>query len=217
MSVKIPSKYAKYVQAAADATGMPPQLVAAQIETESSWNPNAKSGAGAEGIAQFMPGTFKTYGRKGGSPYNVADAFAAYTAYMKALLKQEGGSIQKALQAYNAGPGNLSAGATYAHMILLKAGVPPDTKAGKSGENSAYDPNSGINQAVGAVTGGLLSIPGDIVTFFKEGATALEDATQFLTAFFQPSTYVRIGAGVTGFTFVIIGLIALAMGAVKEN
>jgi hypothetical protein len=217
VTVKIPSKYAKYVQAAADATGMPPQLVAAQIETESSWNPKAKSGAGAEGIAQFMPGTFKTYGPKGGSPYDVADAFAAYTAYMKALLKEEGGSIQKALEAYNAGPGNLGAGATYAHIILGKAGVPVGAKAGKSGENSAYDPNSGINKAVGAATSGLLDFPGEIVTFFKEGASSIEDATQFLTAFFQPSTYVRIGAGITGFSFLIIGLIALAMGAIQEN
>ena len=215
MTVSIPSKYAKYVKAAADATGMPEQLVAAQIETESSWNPNAKSPAGAEGIAQFMPGTFKTYGK--GSPYNVANAFAAYTAYMKALLKQEGGSIQKALEAYNAGPGNLGAGATYAHIILGKAGVPVGAKAGKSGENSAYDPNSGVNQVIGAATGGLLDFPGEIVTFFKEGASSLEDATQFLTAFFQPSTYVRIGAGITGFSFLIIGLIALAMGAVKES
>lgn len=215
MTVKIPSKYAAYVKAAADATGMPEQLVAAQIETESSWNPNAKSPAGAEGIAQFMPGTFKSYGK--GSPYNVADAFAAYTAYMKALLKEEGGSIQKALQAYNAGPKNLSAGATYAHIIMGKAGVPVGAKAGKSGENSAYDPNSGINQAIGAATGGLLDFPGEIVTFFKEGASSLEDATQFLAAFFQPSTYVRIGAGITGFSFLIIGIIALAMGAVKEN
>jgi hypothetical protein len=215
MTVKIPSKYAKYVKAAADATGMPEQLVAAQIETESSWNPNAKSPAGAEGIAQFMPGTFKTYGK--GSPYNVEQAFAAYTAYMKALLKQEGGSMQKALEAYNAGPGNLSAGATYAHIIMGKAGVPVGAKAGKSGENSAYDPNSGINKAVGAATSGLLDFPSEIVTFFKDGASSIEDATQFLSAFFQPSTYVRIGAGITGFSFLIIGLIALAMGAIQEN
>ena len=217
MTVSIPSKYAAYVKAAAAATGMPEQLVAAQIETESSWNPNAKSSAGAQGIAQFMPGTFKTFGPKGGSPFNVADAFAAYTAYMKALLKQEGGSIQEALKAYNAGPGNKAAGATYASMIMKKAGVLPGTKAGAAGHNAGHDPNSGINQVIGDVTGGLLSFPSEIIGFFKSGAAGLEDAAQFLGAFFQPSTYVRIGAGIGGFAFLILGIVALAMGAIKES
>ncbi|MFR2313438.1 MAG: transglycosylase SLT domain-containing protein [Bifidobacterium sp.] len=33
-----------------------PSIIAAQIEQESNWNPKAGSGAGAQGIAQFMPG-----------------------------------------------------------------------------------------------------------------------------------------------------------------
>lgn len=213
MTVRIPSQYASYVKAAAAELGIPEQLVAAQIETESSWDPHARSEAGALGIAQFMPGTFAAYGPKGGSPLVVKDAFAAYTAYMKYLLKTEGGSIQKALQAYNAGPGNLKAGATYASIIMKKAGVVAGTKAGPSGHNAAYDPNSGINQ----VLGGILSVPGEIVGFFKAAASSIEATAQFLGAFFQPSTYVRIGAGVGGFAFLIIGIVALAMGAVKEG
>lgn len=211
MTVSIPSQYRGYVTAAADALGVPEQLVAAQIATESSWNPEAKSPAGALGIAQFEPGTFAEYGPKGGSPYNVKDAFAAYTSYMSALLKQENGSIQKALEAYNAGPGDLPAGATYASMIMKKAGVLADTKAGAAGRNAGYD-GGGISQTLG----GLLSIPSQITDFFTGATQEIASTAQFFGAFFQPSTYVRIGAGLIGFMLLGLGIITLGMSAAKE-
>lgn len=62
-------------------------------------------------------------------------------------------------------------------------------------------------------SGGILSWPGDIIGFFKDSATALEDVTQFLTAFFQPSTYIRIGAGIGGMVFVIAGCVFLLLEA----
>jgi hypothetical protein len=211
VSVSIPSQYRSYVTAAANALGVPEQLVAAQIETESSWNPHALSPAGAEGIAQFEPGTFASYGPKGGSPYNVKDAFAAYTSYMSALLKQEGGSIRKALEAYNAGPGNLGAGAGYATMIMEKAGVLPDTKAGPAGRNAASD-GGGIAGAVGS----LLSFPSEITGFFTSAGAGIAETAQFFGAFFQPSTYVRIGAGLLGFMLLGLGIVTLGMSAAKE-
>lgn len=216
MTVSVPSKYKDYVAHAASVLGLPEQLVAEQIGLESSFNPRAKSPAGAEGIAQFMPGTFAKYGPKGGSPYNVADAFKAYEAYMGELLKEEGGSIRNALAAYNAGPGNLSAGYTYANMIMQRAGVVPGAKAGKAGKNAGYDPNSGVNQVIDAATGDLLSFPKTIVGFFKDAAKALEDTAQFASAFFQPSTYVRIGAGIAGLLLLTLGIVTLGLSALKE-
>lgn len=213
MSTKVPKQYQAYVTHASNALGIPEQLVAEQINLESSWNPSAKSNAGAEGIAQFEPATFAKYGK--GSPYNVKDAFAAYEAYMGALLKQEHGSIRNALAAYNAGPDRLSDGYTYANMIMQRAGVIPGAKAGPAGKNAAYDPNSGVNQAIDAATGGLLSFPTEILKFFSEGTDALTSAIKFTGAFFQPSTYVRIGAGVFGLALVVAGVVTLGM-SVKE-
>jgi hypothetical protein len=213
VTTSIPKAYQGYVSHAASTLGIPEQLVAEQINLESTWNPRAKSPAGAEGIAQFEPATFAKYGK--GSPYNVGDAFAAYENYMGALLKQEKGSIRNALAAYNAGPDDLSAGYTYANMIMQRAGVIPGAKAGPAGHDAAYDPNSVVNQVVDAATGGILSFPTQMLSFFSEGTDALTSTVKFFGAFFQPSTYVRIGAGFFGLALVVAGVVTLGM-SVKE-
>ena len=94
-------------------------LIAAQIEAESGWNPKAKSGAGAQGIAQFMPATWRTWGKDDDqngkvSPYDPGDAIMAQGRFMcsLAVFAQQGitrGTLQGsvtdlALAAYNAGP-----------------------------------------------------------------------------------------------------------------
>lgn len=206
----VPAQYQGYVTAAAKKLGIPEAVVAAQIQLESDWDPNAKSPAGAEGIAQFEPGTFKSYGPAGGSPFNVPDAFAAYTAYMAALLKQEGGDLRRALAAYNAGPGNLPAGYSYADTILTRAKTGDQTAAG--GPSESNKPG-----ASGSGSGGLLGIPSDIVDAVKQWHDNLVKSAAFLQAFFQPSTYVRAGAAVGGTVLILFGVVALALAAQKES
>ncbi|MEU8133623.1 NlpC/P60 family protein [Streptodolium elevatio] len=72
-----------------------PALIAAQIDAESSWNPNAVSPVGAQGLSQFMPGTWATFGRdengNGVSPFDPADAIMAQARYdcqLAAEIKQ---------------------------------------------------------------------------------------------------------------------------------
>ncbi len=120
MTTFVPDIYVGWVRTAAAKTGMPYAVVACQISKESGFNPGAVSPVGAEGIAQFLPSTFIQYAT--GSPFNTTDAWVAYTNFMVALLAWSGGSIWKALAAYNAGQGNWQAGIGYANMILACAG-----------------------------------------------------------------------------------------------
>lgn len=90
-------------RAAATRHGISPVFYQAQIEQESSWNPKAKSSAGARGLAQFMPNTLTDY------PHDPLDPIASLDAgarYMAQLTKQFG-SEELARKAYNGGQGNL--------------------------------------------------------------------------------------------------------------
>lgn len=190
--VSIPAKYRAMVDQAAKTTGLPVAVVAAQINDESSFNPNAVSGAGAQGIAQFMPGTWASYGT--GSPFNAANAFVAYAKYMGALLKQENGDVRKALAAYNAGPGNLAAGYGYADKILHDAGT---------GAITVGNPGGGAQNTLNP-----LGFPSEITSFFT-------DALKLFEAFFKPSTYIRIASGTFGVILLIAGLYVIGKEAFR--
>ena len=97
----------------------PAPLIAAQLEAESGWNPGAVSPVGAQGMAQFMPGTWATWGLDANSdgsadPFDPFDAIASLAAYDCALADQlrsavtlgqiHGDLTQLMLAAYNAGP-----------------------------------------------------------------------------------------------------------------
>jgi hypothetical protein len=90
-------------QAAADA-GIPPEYFVRQINSESGFNPNAVSPAGAVGIAQFMPSTAASLGV---NPHDPVAALQGAARLMASYYKQYG-DYAKALAAYNAGSGTLS-------------------------------------------------------------------------------------------------------------
>jgi Transglycosylase SLT domain/D-alanyl-D-alanine carboxypeptidase/Putative Flp pilus-assembly TadE/G-like len=81
-------------------------LLAAQLLAESNFNPFAVSPAGAQGIAQFMPGTAASYGLD--DPFDPIASIGAQAHLMSDLLRQFG-SVTLALAAYNAGPGAVAA------------------------------------------------------------------------------------------------------------
>ena len=76
-------------------------LLAAQLMAESGFNPYAVSPAGAQGIAQFMPGTAASYGLR--DPFDPEAAIDAQAHLMSDLLRRFR-SVRLALAAYNAGP-----------------------------------------------------------------------------------------------------------------
>lgn len=110
----------------AEKYGLLPQVFERQIEAESNFNPRAVSSAGARGIAQIMPSTAKGWGVNPDDPVAALDAAAKnMAAYTKTFLggKPPGEetdpvklreATEKALRAYNAGPGAVEASRRYA-------------------------------------------------------------------------------------------------------
>jgi soluble lytic murein transglycosylase-like protein len=90
-----------------------PSLLAGLIQQESGFNPSARSGAGALGLTQLMPGTAASLGVA--EPLDPAQSIEGGARYLSQLLAQFGGNTTDALAAYNAGPG----------AVQQYGGVPP--------------------------------------------------------------------------------------------
>jgi cell wall-associated NlpC family hydrolase len=121
----IPAAYVPWVLAAGSLCAtITPAIIAAQDQVESGWNPRAVSTAGAEGIAQFLPSTFATWGQNSDgtgdvSPFDAGDAIMAqgrYDCSLAALMSSlvsggrvSGDILSLALAGYNAGPGAVEA------------------------------------------------------------------------------------------------------------
>jgi len=86
--------------------GLDPALVVAVAAVESGFRPDAVSRKGAQGLMQLMPSTAAALG--------VSDAFDPETnldggsRYLAELIALYGGDLNRALAAYNAGPGAVS-------------------------------------------------------------------------------------------------------------
>jgi hypothetical protein len=101
----VPARFAPGISKAAQRWSVAGTLLAAQIYKESGFNPFARSPAGAQGIAQFMPGTARAYGLS--NPFDAESAIDAQAHLMRDLLRQFG-DVRLALAAYNAGPAPVS-------------------------------------------------------------------------------------------------------------
>jgi soluble lytic murein transglycosylase len=89
-------------------------LVFAIVRQESAFAPDAKSGVGARGLMQLMPGTAKNVADKLQMPYSAdrlsTDGLYNLTlgqSYLERLIEDFGGSYPLAIAAYNAGPGRV--------------------------------------------------------------------------------------------------------------
>jgi Transglycosylase SLT domain len=91
-------------QAAAD-NGLPVDFFAKLIWQESRFDPGARSRAGAQGIAQFMPRTASWRGLT--NAFDPEEALRESASYLREL-KTTFGNLGLAAAAYNAGPGRLS-------------------------------------------------------------------------------------------------------------
>ncbi|EOZ7933965.1 lytic transglycosylase domain-containing protein [Cronobacter sakazakii] len=100
------ANYRDLLEQAGARHGVPEGLMTALGAKESSYNHAAVSSAGAVGLTQVMPGTWRDMGytdEQMQSPEYQADAGARYLAKMY----QQFGNWRDALQAYHDGPGNV--------------------------------------------------------------------------------------------------------------
>lgn len=92
------------ITAAAERHGIEPELLAALVWSESAFDPDAVSSAGAIGLAQLMPGTAEELGVDPTDPLENLDGGARYLSEQLARF----GTFELGLAAYNAGPGRVS-------------------------------------------------------------------------------------------------------------
>jgi hypothetical protein len=102
----VPTRFRTPLLRAATHWNVSAALLAAQLMAESNFDPYAGSPAGAQGIAQFMPGTAAAYGLE--NPFDPDEAIEVQAHLMSDLIHQFG-SPQLALAAYNAGPAPVEA------------------------------------------------------------------------------------------------------------
>jgi soluble lytic murein transglycosylase-like protein len=96
----VPARFKPAFARASAQTGVPASLLVATAYEESRMDPDARSGAGAEGLLQLMPQTAREVQLAGDSP---AQNVLAGARYLRQMLDRFG-TVDLALAAYNAGP-----------------------------------------------------------------------------------------------------------------
>lgn len=108
----VPAAYGAKVGELSARYDLSPVLIEALVWQESRWRADALSPKGARGLAQLMPGTARDLGVDPDDPFANLEGGARY---LRAQLDRFGGDLEKALAAYNAGPGR----------VERAGGVPP--------------------------------------------------------------------------------------------
>lgn len=136
----VPERWRRPLVVAANRWNVSTDLLAAQLYAESNFNPFARSGAGAQGIAQFTPGTADAYGLA--DPFDGAASIDAQAHLMHDLLAKYR-TAALALAAYNAGQG----------AVDRYHGIPPFA------ETQGYVARIlGLMNGAGAISGSFLGI-----------------------------------------------------------
>ena len=103
-SAALPPRYAAKVHELSARFDLSPTLIEALVWQESRWRENARSPVGARGLAQLMPGTARDLGVDPDDPFANLEGGARY---LREQLDRFDGDLEKALAAYNAGPGRV--------------------------------------------------------------------------------------------------------------
>jgi len=104
---------AAWVRALAPDYGLDPNLILAIIQTESNFNPRARSPANAQGLMQLIPATAARFGVRDRT--NPVQNLHGGMAYVRWLLSFFQGDLKLSLAGYNAGE----------HAVEKYLGIPP--------------------------------------------------------------------------------------------
>ncbi|SUD90117.1 lytic transglycosylase domain-containing protein [Psychrobacter phenylpyruvicus] len=138
--------YDHYILESAKRHGVDPGLLKAMMHTESSFNPNARSPVGAQGLMQLMPATARRFSVI--NAWNPAENIEGAAKYVAWLSRRFNGKIEHVLAGYNAGEGNVD----------KYGGVPPFRETRNyvqrvlSRYNSLYRTNGSSFNTVAATT-----------------------------------------------------------------
>lgn len=177
------SDFEPIIQKASAQYGVPADEIRAIIGKESSFNPKARSKKGAGGLMQLMPSTAVDLGVS--DVYDPEQNIDAGTRYYAQQLKKYDGDREKALAAYNWGPGNVD-----------KFGVGPEVKVVPK-ETRDYvrriTAQMGINKPSGKPGGTTLAqdVARGAAGFYKGLFTDIPDASQQLISAALPDKLER--------------------------
>jgi soluble lytic murein transglycosylase-like protein len=103
-SATLPTRYRAAVEQLAARFDHSPALIEALDWQERRWREGAVSPVGARGLAQLMPGTARELGVNPDDPLANLEGGARY---LRQQIDRFDGDLEKALAAYNAGPGRV--------------------------------------------------------------------------------------------------------------
>ncbi|GJE05879.1 MULTISPECIES: lytic transglycosylase domain-containing protein [Methylobacterium] len=157
----------RLIEGAARSHALPVPFLTRLIWRESSFRVGAVSPVGAQGVAQFMPGTAKERGLS--DPFDPEQAIP-HAAHLLADLKRQFGNLGLAAAAYNGGPTRVT------NWLAGSGGLPSETRAyvyaitGQPAED--WRPRAAVE--LGPPEGGPARKPGE--TAEKPGAPAKPEA-----------------------------------------